>query len=125
MLRTISAAVVLAGLVCASVPAFAQDRDVERQVVYIGDVDRYSEEGANIILNRIERASINVCDARRGIRPVVEAGEARACAVDAREDAVSQVNSSVVTAMYYGYEPQVIVSENDDYGDTIIVKKPV
>jgi UrcA family protein len=116
---------VLAGVLCATaLPASAQDRDVRRQVVYIGDVDRYTEAGADAILDRIDRAAHNVCDAGPGLRPIAELSDVHACRTDAREDAVRQVNSPVVTAMYYGYTPQVIVADDEYSGDAIIVKKP-
>ena len=125
MLRLIPVAAALAGVFCASaVPASAQDRDVRQQVVYIGDVDRYTEEGAGVILDRIDRAANNVCDSGPGRRPIAELSDVHACRTDAREDAVSQVNSPVVTAMYYGYTPQVIVADDEYSDDAIIVKKP-
>ena len=69
MLRLIPVATLLAGLFCATA-ASAQDRDVRQQVVYIGDVDRYTQEGADIILDRIDRASVDVCDEGPGRRPI-------------------------------------------------------
>jgi UrcA family protein len=127
MLRPVLTASLAAILLSAfTAPAIAQTaaQEVREEVVYIGDVDRYSEAGADVILSRIDRAASHVCGAQGGAMPLPQRVDIRGCTYDAQEDAVDQVNSSVVTAMYYGYTPEVVVSE-DEYGqpdDTIVVK---
>ena len=117
-------ALLLAG---AALPAVAQDTaDSHQRVVYIGDVDQSTVEGADIILDRINDASASVCrdDRFQGSVANVAATETGRCRVEATETAVHDLDNGLVTARYYGLEPNVIISQNDEYDDTIVVKKP-
>jgi len=126
MLRTslVCFAALMAGAV--ALPAMAQDTaDSHRQVVYIGDVDQGTIEGADIILDRINSASASVCrDDMIGSVADVAATETNRCRAVATETAVEDLDNGIVTARYRGVEPNVIISQNDVYDDTIVVKKP-
>lgn len=115
-------ALLLAG---AAVPAMAQQvAETHQRVVYIGDIDQSTVEGADVILDRINSASASVCrDDMIGSVANVAGTETNRCRVEATETAVHDLDNGLVTARYYGLEPNVVISEND-YDDTIVVKKP-
>lgn len=115
---------------CAAAPAFAQDESVTqpRQVeVRYGDLDVYSEAGADALLRRIGQATDQVCGVHSGPASVQERASVGTCRVETTENAVSDVANPVVTARYYGYTPQVIIESENEYVDpnaTVVVKKP-
>jgi UrcA family protein len=119
--------VCLSALVLSAValPAMAQDvADTHQRVVYIGDVNQGTIEGADIILDRIHNASTSVCrDDMIGSVANVAGTEINRCQIEATEVAVHDLDNGIVTARYHGLTPQVIVSDND-YDDAIVVKKP-
>ncbi len=125
MQRTISLACLSALLLsAAAVPVYAQTDRVRSEVVRTDDVDAYSEAGADTIVRRIERAAGHVCGDRSGPMPLPERVDVNACAVDAEENAIHDADNPVLTARYYGYSPEVVVSEGDadDY-DAAPLKK--
>ena|SRR5690242_11918733 len=126
MLRTVSLAAISALLLGAAAPAMAQSvAETNSRVVYIGDVDQGTEEGADIILDRIADASASVCrdDRFQGSVANVAATETGRCRVEATETAVADLDNGLVTARYYGLTPEVIVSDSE-YDDSVEVKKP-
>lgn len=126
MLRTVSLAAFSIVLLGAAAPVMAQTvAETNSRTVYIGDVDQGSVEGADVILDRIADASASVCrdDRFSGSVANVAGTETTRCRVEATETAVADLDNGIVTARYYGVEPHVIVSDNE-YGDTIVVKKP-
>ena len=54
----------------AAAPAMAQ-QEPESQVVYFGELDLWSEEGADALVRRIQNAADNVCGDSPGPAPVV------------------------------------------------------
>lgn len=114
MLRTVSIAALAAAMLSAAVvPAMAQSAEVSRHSrVYIGDVDRYSRDGADEILSRIDDASHRVCTEPRSVSPRTGSDERAECRTEATERAVADVGSGVVTARYLGIEPQVIITDD-------------
>jgi UrcA family protein len=107
-------------LVCASAflfagaavaPAAAQE--VESQVVYFGDLDLWSENGADALVRRIQSAADNVCGDAPGPAPVVVQQDIRACEVETTEYAIEDLAHPMVTARFYGRTPEVIVEEGD------------
>ncbi len=105
--------------VCASAlmlafaaPSFAQSS--QNRVVEYGDVDAYSQRGAETILNRVEHASEQICGDRPGPMPIPERQGVAACTYETMDIAVADINNPAVTARYYGYDPQVIVEDPDD-----------
>jgi UrcA family protein len=105
-------------LLAAGAPAAAEE-ELRSEVVYFGDLDLDAEAGASVLIRRIERASFNVCGDRAGRRPVTEVQYVGACAAETQEDAISDVGHPVVTALYYGYSPQVVIEDDsaDPYAD--------
>ncbi len=94
-------------------PAFADPQEPRRQTVSQDGLDTYSDDGADILIRRLRNAAENVCGDRAGPEPVVQEHVTRVCTYETTANAVADANNSVVTARYYGYEPEVIV---DDYG---------
>lgn len=103
-------------LVCATAlmlglaaPSFAQTS--QERVVEYGDVDPYSNRGAETILNRVEEASEQVCGDRTGPMPIPERQGIKDCTYETMDIAVADINNSAVTARYRGYDPSVTVEE--------------
>lgn len=110
-------------LATPALPAFAQDT-VRSEVVYFGDLDINTPEGADILLERLHNASRHVCRSSPGVTDLQDRRGERECVGDAEERAVADAPSSMVYARYYGVEPQVVVGENDtDYPDSVTVYK--
>ena len=129
MPRTLVFATLSAIALCGA-PAFAQDQSTTqlRQVeVRYGDLDVYSQAGADALIRRIGQASDQVCGERAGPTSIQEHNSVNNCRVEVTENAISDVGNSVVTARYYGYEPQVIIESENTYNDpnaVVVVKKP-
>jgi UrcA family protein len=129
MPRTLVFATLSAIALCAA-PAFAQDESTTqlRQVeVRYGDLDVYSQAGADALIRRIGQASDQVCGERSGPSSIQEHNSVNTCRTEVTENAISDVGNSVVTARYYGYQPQVIIESENTYVDpnaVVVVKKP-
>jgi UrcA family protein len=118
MSRPLSFACASALLLAFASPAFAQDRN-RQQVVEYGDVDQYSDRGADQILRRVQNASENVCGDQPGAMPVTQRDAIRDCTNQTMDQAVADIDNSIITARYYGVSPEVIVEEGsfDPYVD--------
>lgn len=129
MPRTLAFATLSAIAFCAA-PAFAQDNSTTqlRQVeVRYGDLNVYSEAGADALIRRIGQATDQVCGEHAGPASMQEHHSVGNCRVEVAENAISDVGNPVVTARYYGYEPQVIIEGENTYVDpnaAVVVKKP-
>jgi len=126
-MRLLTAACVAALLSGAALPAFAQsDYETRSERVYIGDLDPYDRHDAQTLLDRIERASDNVCDSRMP-EPPTELEREAACESIATEEAVLEVGNPVLLALHRGYDPSIAVEAEgsaDPYPyDYIVVKK--
>lgn len=129
MSRLTIAALVSALALTAGAPALAQHNQVDRQVVEYADLNTNSAEGADTLIRRIRGAAADVCGDRTGPMTLQERDAVRSCEAISASDAVQQVNHPLVTARYYGYEPQVIIEGSydpyDDYRGPVVMKKPV
>ena len=102
-------------LACAA-PAFAQER--ESRVVSYADLNLNHPAGADRMINRIERASDDVCGERTGPAPVVVRQNIRECTYETADNAVADLDHPIVTSRYlYGTSPEVIIEDPDDYYD--------
>jgi UrcA family protein len=125
LFTAVCAVALVSGLAIA--PSFAQsDYDSRQERVYIGDLDPYDRGDAQILLDRIERASNNVCDNRMP-EPPTELEQEAACEFHATEEAVISVGNPVLLALHRGYDPSIAVEAEgsaDPYdSDYIVVKK--
>lgn len=109
MPRTLTAVCASALLFTAAVPAMAQE--LRSEVVYFGDLDLYSETGADAMIRRIENAADRVCGDSRGLDPVAVEASARRCEVETTEFAISDLGHPMVYARYYDVNPQVVIEE--------------
>lgn len=131
MLRTLKFATLSALALCAASPAFSEDNNVaqpQQQVVYYGDLDVYSDAGAEALIRRVQQAADSVCGEHPGPATIQESRSVGSCRVQTAETAISDINNSIVTARYYGYTPEVIIGEEtSSYADpnaSVVVKKP-
>lgn len=99
-------------------PVAAQEAQSER--VYYGDLDLWSEDGADALLQRIRNAADNVCGDVPGPAPVVVQADIRACEFETVDYAIEDLAHPMVTARYTGRTPEVIVEEGsaDPYRET-------
>lgn len=100
-------------LLALSAPAIAQN--YESRLVTFGDLNLSSDEGADVLIRRIEQASEAVCGDRAGPRPLSEHASVNACETETTEIAIHDVGHPRVTARFYGYEPNIIIGEGDGY----------
>jgi UrcA family protein len=105
-----ASALLFTGL-AVTTPVMAQE--AESQTVYFGDLDLWSEDGADALVRRIRNAADNVCGDTPGASPVVVQHEVRACEVETTEYAIEDLAHPMVTARFYGRNPQVIIEEGD------------
>ena len=114
LLLAFSAAMFLAPLA----PAFADpyDSDVRSEVVRFGDLDLNYQPDAHVMVHRIHRAARHVCEPNAGVAALSDRVETQDCRSDAEERGVSDTNAPLVTAEYYGRNPQVLL---DDEGYVI------
>jgi UrcA family protein len=116
---------------CAASPAFSEQNNVaqpQQQVVDYGDLDVYSDAGAEALIRRVQQAADNVCGKHAGPATIQESRSVDLCRVQAAENAISDIGNSIVTARYYGYTPEVIVGEETsifvERNATVVIKKP-
>jgi len=93
-------------------PALAQD-EVQSERVYFGDLDLWSEDGADALIRRINNAADRVCGDSPGPAPVAVQQDIRGCEVETVDYAIEDINHPMVTARYTGRTGQVIVEEGD------------
>lgn len=99
-------------LALGAAPAMAEpDFGPERRVVEYGDLDVYSDAGADALLGRIDAASEAVCGERTGPMDGRERNNINECTVETADNAVSDVGNSILTARHRGYSPEVYVEE--------------
>lgn len=93
-------------------PAIAEARDGETRSLRVeyGDLDIDVDPGAEILLNRIERAARRVCGADQGRRPLSEQAATRSCVARAVDQAVSAVDAPRLTALHFGDSAQVVAT---------------
>ena len=104
LLITFAAALILApGVVHAQ-----ENRDTVR--IEIGDIDTSSQQGAERMLRRLRHAAEDVCDVRRGPRPLTEQQEASQCLRETMRLTVAQLGDPMVTAAYAAREPAQLAS---------------
>lgn len=109
VLSTISAGLISLGFIAA---AHAQPlRQNFSEAVSYSDIDLNDEAGARVMLRRIERAAKNVCGANDGgFITLQEQAAIRACAKDAAQKVVADLNRPVVTALFEGRQPMTALA---------------
>jgi len=75
-----------------------------------GDLNLQNDNGAQAMLGRIEFAANAACGERAGPMPLAQRGAIRQCVRQKSERAVSDINNSRLTALFYDRHPQVIVA---------------
>ncbi len=68
--------------------------------VFYGDLNLSNPAGAEVILNRINFAATRVCGGLPDIRELRERTQFKACVRVATEEAISEVNAPLVSALY-------------------------
>ena len=91
-------------------PAFAQ----ESRTVRYGELNLNADQGADTLIRRVEQAADVVCGDRPGPQPLQENASVRECEVIATDDAIRGVGHPVVTARYYGRNPDVTIEGSWD-----------
>ncbi|MGE0596017.1 MAG: UrcA family protein [Hyphomonadaceae bacterium] len=91
--------------------AFADPQAPRQQIVEQHNLDTYSPEGADALINRLENAAANVCGDRPGPEPVVQDHVTRVCTYETTANAVAQADSPLVVSRYYGYDPTITVDD--------------
>lgn len=94
----------------AAAPASAADWNMHSQTVGYADLDLTSEAGAQTMIGRIERAARNVCFSQAGPMPLMSRRAQRACRTTTMTNAVDMLGAPMVTAMYYGHEPMIVIA---------------
>ncbi|WP_167755828.1 UrcA family protein [Vitreimonas flagellata] len=80
----------------------ARDREARSVRVEYGDLNVEADAGAEVLLNRIERAAARACGANQGRRPLSERAATRACVQQAVDQAVSTIDAPRLTALHFG-----------------------
>ena len=93
-------------------PASAAQHQTMQTVSY-ADLDLDDEAGATRMIMRIDHAARSVCGDRSGTMTLAERRAIRACRTESEQRAVTDLNHPVVTAMYFGRAPTIIVANND------------
>ena len=102
--KTIFAAAALVTSLGVSIaPVQAQDMIVLHERVRFDDLDVTHAAGARVVLQRIHTASTRVCGPNESPRDIAMWTERRRCMADSVRNAVAEVGSPIVTAMYEGH----------------------
>ncbi|WP_084396824.1 UrcA family protein [Henriciella aquimarina] len=93
MSRTILAGIITATFIAgAAAPAFADPAHRVRSVdVDISGYDLGTENGARMVLKRLEKAADSVCGVRSGVKTLQQLRYERACINDAMENAIDSI----------------------------------
>jgi len=83
----------------------------EQTSVQFGDLDLHSQAGAERVIARLQAGADKVCGERPGLRDVARSGEYRQCVRHAMGDAVAQLNSPLVSALYGKESEQVALGK--------------
>lgn len=94
----------------AAAPASAATSGVRTETVRYADLNLNSQAGAHAMLSRIDYAARRACFSMTGPMPLTSRAAIRACRTDAMANAVDTLNAPMVSAMYYGREPNIIVA---------------
>ncbi len=128
MSRSLSLLVSLSAFALIAAPAVAQPVETRSEVVSYADLDLKAPGDVDILLDRIHTAARHVCDDGPGVQPLAGNRDEQTCRSVAQEDAITSSGNAYLIARYRGYEPNVIISENDATvvtTTTVTVKKPV
>lgn len=93
----------------AAAPASAANLDSAKRVTY-AELDLDQRAGAEALLRRIERAANAMCGERGGAMPLAQRAAVRQCIRDRSDRAVARVDHAGLTALYYGRDPEVVIS---------------
>lgn len=93
----------------AAAPASAANLDRAKRITYV-ELDLGQRAGAEAMLQRIENAANAMCGEPAGNMPVVQRAAIRQCIRDRSDRAVAAVNHAGVSALYYGRNPEVLIS---------------
>lgn len=104
----IAAAAIISAFVAA--PASAATWGGRTETVAYGDLNLNSESGARAMVERINQAARVACFDHSGPMPLSERNAIRACRADAASTAVNTLGAPMVTALYYGREPNIIIA---------------
>jgi UrcA family protein len=115
-------------MVAASTPSFAQNRNPTREYerVYIGDLDLYEPRDAEELLNRIDGAAYRVCSDESRPQNALQRHESAECGEDTVTFTVGALDHPMVTAIYNGQSPEVIIEEGSAdayYGPYLDIEK--
>ena len=108
MQRTLLISVAAALLLAPGAVQAQENHDKVR--IEIGGIDTSSQQGAERMLRRLRHAAEDVCDVRRGPRPLTEQQEAAQCLRETMRLTVAQLNDPMVTAAYNGREPTQVAA---------------
>lgn len=111
MSRALHLAIASAAALAFAAPTFAQSQPEERVVTY-GDLNLNSAAGADVLIDRIDQASEQVCGSNDGRTNTRQAHINRACEVETAENGVYDTNHPVVIARYEG-SGYAIIEEGD------------
>lgn len=107
---TLIAAAALIFSAFAAAPASAANWGERSETVGYSDLNLNNEAGAHAMLGRIDRAARMACTTVHGPMPMTTRRVINACRAEAMTNAVSTLNAPMVTAMYYGREPNIIIA---------------
>lgn len=97
------------GLAAAS-PASAATNDRLAQRVSYADLNLDNRAGAEVMINRIERAVGRVCGRRNGTIPLSFRVRIGRCMEEETADALTDLGHAGVSALYYNRNPAVIIA---------------
>jgi UrcA family protein len=113
----------------AATPSFAQYRSAtpETERVYIGDLDLYQPKDAEELLARIDAAAYRVCSDESRPQNALERRVSARCGAETTNFTVAQLDHPMVSAIYRGDSPEVIIEEGSadpyTYGPYLDVEK--
>ncbi len=102
----IGAAALLLGIASTAAPANPGAVDVRSVTVHFGELDLSRSEGAQVLYRRIQRAAYDVCDGYVGPFPEMHI-KTGPCYTTAVANAVAQVNSPQLSAIYRAHMPRL------------------
>jgi UrcA family protein len=105
ILMTLLAAATLATGAGSAPTAFAADQNTVSTIVKFSDLNLASQEGAKTLLHRINHAARVVCEPEPNFSSTGEVNDWRNCIANATSEAVSRLDSPMVTAQYSGGQP--------------------
>ncbi len=91
-------------------PASAAEARFASQRVVHADLDLNREAGAATMLRRIDSAARAACGVRNGPMTLIDRQMQRQCVTAKQQRAVTRLNRSAVTALYYNRHPSIVIA---------------